>query len=152
VSALANALPSEGPVDVTDTYTGTLEVLAMPDGQAWVSWRQTGVRRANVAGGMFDRMSLRAIGLLWSADGRMHGRGAWELIDAEGSKLFAVSERDGDEIAWRFTGGTGRFEGIEGEGRYLDFAPFPTIVPGTFQQSPRAVGRYRLPTVSAGTV
>ena len=148
MSGSETAWPSEGPVDVTDTYSGTHEVLAMSNGQYWISWRQTGVRRANDVGGMFDRMSLRAIGLLWSVDGRTHGRGAWEFADASGSKLFAASERDGDEITWRFIGGTGAYEGIEGGGRYLDFAAYPTIVPGGFQQSPRALGRYQLPKAS----
>jgi hypothetical protein len=134
----------EGRVDVTDTYSGTLELLTMTGTDFCAGWKQTGVRRSNVPGGAFDRMSLRAIGLLWCLDGVMHGRGAWEFLDADGAKVFAVSERTGDSIRWRFTGGTGKYDRLSGEGDYNDFVPYPTIVPGHFQQSPVATGHFRL--------
>ena len=137
-------LAASGSIDVTDSYCGTLQVIAMQASDYWATWRHTGSRRSNTPSGPFDRMSLRAVGMLWSVNGETHGRGAWEFLDKDKDRLFALSERTGETTIWRFSGGTGKYLGIIGKGEYKDLDPFPQIEPGTYQQSPIATGQYVL--------
>jgi hypothetical protein len=107
-------------------------------------WSQSGVRRSNVPGGPFDKMSLHAVGMLWSVGGIIRGHGAWTFLDLGGDKVFAESDRLAAEITWKFIGGTGKYDGITGGGAYRDFTPLPTIVPDTYQQCPVATGTYEI--------
>lgn len=137
-------IPTSGTLDVTDCYSGKLETLPMSGTDFAAIWSQTGIRRSNVPGGAFDKMSLRAVGMLWSAGGSIHGHGAWTFLDARGDKVFAESDRLGGAITWKFTGGTGMYEGITGAGEYRDFEPLPQIAPDTYQQCPVATGKFEI--------
>ncbi len=55
--------------------------------------------------------------------------GACEYVDPAGDKFFGVYARRGDaakaEGTWHVVHGTGRFEGMTMEGKYISIGPFP---------------------------
>ena len=140
----AGKLPLKGVVDVTDCSSGRLEVIASPCGDFWATWTHTGTRRANVAGGPFDRMSGRATGMLWVTGGTAHGQGAHEYVDADGDKVFIESQRLGARTTWKFAGGSGKYEGITGNGEYSDLNYFPRLSTDTYQFCPVSTGTYEI--------
>lgn len=134
--------PEDG-VSVVDCFSGEIDVVQQSADTFWASWRHTGTRRATHPGGAFDRMSGRCTGIVWARNGVFRGHGGCEFVDGDGDKLFMDSDRRGDKASWEFTGGTGKYAGVTGSGRYLDFSYFPRLSPTTYQFCPTSTGRYK---------
>ena len=69
-----------------------------------------GVKRTDNGDEMFDRMAVRSTY-------RGGNRGDVVMMDADGDKIFATSEDSGGEQGpWHWVRGTGKYDGITGEG------------------------------------
>ena len=74
-------------------------------------------------------MSAHCVGTFTIIGGEHEENGSCQYVSAGGDKIFAVFARKGDpakiEGTLRFVHGTGKFDGISGEGKYQDTASYP---------------------------
>jgi hypothetical protein len=69
-----------------------------------------GIKRTDNGDAMFDRMAIRS-------PYRGGSRGDLVMIDADGDEIFATWEASGGELGpWHWVRGTGKYDGISGEG------------------------------------
>jgi hypothetical protein len=69
-----------------------------------------GIKRTDNGDAMFDRMAIRSTY-------RGGSRGDLVMIDADGDEIFATWEGSVGELgAWHWVRGTGKYDGISGEG------------------------------------
>ena len=69
-----------------------------------------GIKRTDNGDAMFDRMAIRSTY-------RGGSRGDLVMIDADGDEIFATWEASGGERGpWHWVRGTGKYDGISGEG------------------------------------
>ena len=69
-----------------------------------------GIKRTDNGDAMFDRMAIRSTY-------RGGSRGDLVMIDADGDKIFATWEAFRGELGpWHWVRGTGKYDGISGEG------------------------------------
>jgi hypothetical protein len=74
-------------------------------------------------------MSAHCVGTFTIIGGEQEENGSCQYVSARGDKIFAVFARKGDptkvEGTLRFVHGTGKFDGISGEGKYQDTGTYP---------------------------
>jgi hypothetical protein len=74
-------------------------------------------------------MSAHCVGTFTIIGGAQEENGSCQYVSAGGDKIFAVFARKGDptkvEGTLRFVHGTGKFDGISGEGKYQDTGTYP---------------------------
>jgi len=77
----------------------------------------------------FYPMSAHCVGTFTVIGGEQEENGSCQFVNAGGDKFFGVFARKGDpakvEGTWRFVHGTGKFDGITGEGKYKDTGTYP---------------------------
>jgi hypothetical protein len=67
-------------------------------------------------------------------DGTWTGAGiAMETFKGEGTTYYTWKEASGQESTYKYTGGTGIYEGVSGDGTYSLYEYTHDIVPGTLQ-------------------
>jgi hypothetical protein len=74
-------------------------------------------------------MSAHCVGTFTIIGGQQEENGSCQYVGVGGDKIFAVFARKGDptkvEGTLRFVHGTGKFDGISGEGKYQDTGTYP---------------------------
>jgi hypothetical protein len=98
-------------------------------------------------GDPFYLMSAHCVGTFTVVGGKPQENGSCEFANTAGDKFFLLFARDGDPLkvdgALHFVHGTGKFEGMSGEGKYRDFAVFASpSVPNKTNGCNRGWGTY----------
>src|SRR6516162_2677916 len=119
---------AEGKYDGISCYSGPSHVIQQGDGIVAGSYDATGMLPGK-EGTPFYRMSGRCLGQFTVINGDYNESGSCQYWDADGDKFFGVYSRKGDpakaEGTWHYVQGTGKFEGITGEGKWMPIGAFP---------------------------
>lgn len=79
----------------------------------------------------FYKMSGRCVGHFSIINGELNEEGNCQWWNAAGDKLFGAYARKGDpakaEGTWHTIQGTGKFEGITSDGKWIPVAAFPPV-------------------------
>jgi hypothetical protein len=137
-------LPKEGTYDYTACYSGASNTIAFSKTHSAFSYEITGSILSNPPGGMFDKASLRCVGVSHSFDGKVGGTTVCETIDKDGHKYLSYFGAKDGKVVREDVSGTGKYEGMVRTTKVEVLGPFPTIKPGTFQNCNRQTGTYKL--------
>lgn len=144
-SAVAQTYPKEGGYDFTACYSGIANVVSFSKTHFGFSYEMTGTLRSNPPGALMDNMALRCVGMNTSLGGKKTNNALCEVIDRDGDKQLAHISLANDGKATREAlAGTGKYEGLQMSGTFVDIGPFPVIKPGTFQACNHQTGTYKL--------
>jgi hypothetical protein len=138
---LASSLPMqafavEGKYDGQSCYTVQTQLISHADGYVAGSEAYVGMVPDWQGGPLFKMLSAQCTGSFVNTGDQVDEHGACEYVNAAGDKFFGVYARKGDtaktEGTWRVVHGTGKFEGMTMEGKYMSIGPFPASgVPNT---------------------
>jgi hypothetical protein len=92
----------------------------------WDRWRD---KATGWEGSPFKMMSAHCAGSFANIGDQVDEHGAGEFVNAAGDKFFGLYARKGDaakaEGTWHVVHGTGKFEGMTMEGKFMSIGPFP---------------------------
>ena len=119
--ALAGELPKQGTFSVTFTESGTCTTIEVGGGDLVYGCEATGITTDPAGKGFLHNVTYHCVSL--ETPGRADGYCLF--TDVDGDTMFehwwATSEMEEGAFAAAFTGGTGKYEGIEApyEGEYI---------------------------------
>lgn len=127
-SFLMQAFAVEGKYDGQSCYVVQVQLFSHAEG--YVAGSETYVGTVPDWGaGPFKMMSARCAGSFVNIGDQADEHGACEYVNGAGDKLFGVYARRGDaakaEGTWHVVHGTGKFEGLTMEGKWMSIGPFP---------------------------
>lgn len=144
-TAVAQTPPKEGRYDFTSCWSGVSNLIAFSKTHFAYSYEFTGTNRSNPPGGMFDKMSVRCVGMNSSFGGRTAGNTVCEALDPDGDKrLTYFSFGRGGGLVKEVISGTGKYDGMISDGETIPLGPFPVVKPGTFQDCNHQTGTYKM--------
>jgi hypothetical protein len=121
---------AEGKYDQTSCYSGPSHVIQQGDGIIAGSYDSTGLMPGQ-EDTPFYRLSGRCVGQFSIINGEVSENGSCQWWNAAGDKIFGVYARKGDpakaEGTWRAVQGTGKFEGVISEGKWMPIGAFPPV-------------------------
>jgi hypothetical protein len=142
----ASEMPKQGKYDYFSCWSGTNNVMPLPDKTEALAYDLTGSTRAVIPGGMFDKNTFHCIGASTMRDGKtIAGRTTCMAIDADGDKRVAIfANENGKETRHEVTG-TGKYEGMEITDPVVEnLGPLPVVKEGTAQGCNHQTGTYKL--------
>ena len=142
-AAVAGELPKQGTFSVTFTESGTCTTIEVGGGDLAYGCEATGITTNPAGGGFLHNMSYHCVALETPGG----ANGYCLFTDVDGDTMFehwwATPEMEEGAFAAAFTGGTGKYEGIdvpyEGDFIYLSDAG------GAYQIVGHKFGSYKLP-------
>lgn len=144
-TAVAQTLPKEGSYDFTTCFSGVSNLVAFSKTNFAYSYEMMGPQYSNPPGGMFDKMSVRCVGMNSSFDGKTTASTVCEAIDRDGDKrLTSFSAGKDGTIVKEVISGTGKYDGMVSEGQTIPLGTFPVVKAGTFQNCSRQTGTYKM--------
>jgi hypothetical protein len=121
---------AEGKYDQTSCYSGPSHVIQQGDGIIAGSYDSTGLMPGQ-EDTPFYHLSGRCVGQFSIINGEVSENGSCQWWNAAGDKIFGVYARKGDpakaEGTWRAVQGTGKFEGVISEGKWMPIGAFPPV-------------------------
>jgi hypothetical protein len=138
----------QGEIVGTLSVSGTAKVLAMGKENLQFAYEVLGTS-VSAPGKGLGPTSIRCVGAFHAIKGEYKDdNGMCVNMAADGDQYFTMYQSAGKlggvaTGTWRFSGGTGKFEGIKGEGTFTRTALRP-VVKGTFQSISKSVGTYQL--------
>lgn len=146
-------LPEEGKFDVLNCYSGTSQVLNFDRTHiAWGYRDEVSFTYTDPPGGPFDRMWGRCVGSGGFIEGERMNGALCEYSDIEGDSLFMTSshatvlETSSRRSEVKLLAGTGKYQGLKGEGTSADQVFFPEDEdrPDSYAGCVRYSGTYQL--------
>jgi len=142
-AAVAGELPKQGTFSVTFTESGTCTTIEVGGGDLAYSCDATGITTNPAGGGFLHNVSYHCVALETPGG----ANGYCLFTDLDGDTMFehwwSTPEMEEGAFAAAFTGGTGKYEGIdvpyEGDFIYLSDAG------GSYQIVGHKFGSYKLP-------
>jgi hypothetical protein len=125
VYVFGQQMAKEGTFSGVVTHSGTTKILALEEGTGVINWENKGIWREDSSAGPFHNslMSCAGVHVLLKGIGKSHGYCG--LTDPDGDRyLFEVTkdnlklEHGLQDGKFKLLGGTGKFNGIQGEGVY----------------------------------
>ena len=137
------------------TFTGkyyssvTLKVLDMSEGRFQMNFSSTGTLVSDTKEGFLHLAAVYTLGTGYAADGVVVVTGSMVFTATDGDKVYATVKGSGalrgqSNGVVTFTGGTGRYTGIQGEGEYTRF-PLPPATVGVWTSMDIVKTNYKLP-------
>jgi hypothetical protein len=145
-SLAAAPLPKEGPVNVTSCFVGDITLMEASKENKFGSVTLNGLRFTPTEGGLGDatttecfvQSSVDATGVI--------GSGVCVSVDTDGDKVSSEITGKNGVGKWIFTGGTGKYAGITGNGEYKPIRKFPAMMQqGKMGTCNSSTGTYKLP-------
>ena len=116
--------------DTTSCYSGPGQIIQQGEGIIAGSYDATAMAPGQ-EGTPFYQMSGRCLGQFTNINGDYNENGSCQFWNAAGDKIFGVYTRKGDpakaEGTWHVVQGTGKFEGMISEGKWMPKAAFPPV-------------------------
>ena len=81
------------------------------------------------AGGPFDKTTFECRGVTNASKAGVDYNSRCTFIDADGHKVVGTTVGTAQGWTWKFLGGTGKWEGIEGSGTGKSVAQYPRLSP-----------------------
>ncbi len=138
----------QGEMVRTTSVSGTAKVLAMGKVHLQFAYEVMGTSVGEPGKGL-GPTSIRCVGALHAIKGEYKDdNGMCVNMAPDGDQYFVMYQSAGKlggvaTGTWRFAGGTGKFEGIKGEGTFTRTALRP-VAKGTFQSISKLAGNYQL--------
>jgi len=137
------------------TFTGkyyssvTVKVLDMSEGRFQMNFSSTGTLVSDNEEGFLHLAAVYTLGTGHAAEGVVVYTGSMVFTATDGDKVYATVKgsgavREHSNGVVTFTGGTGRYTGIQGEGEYTRF-PLPPATEGVWTSMGIVTGNYKLP-------
>jgi hypothetical protein len=124
------AFAAEGKYDMTSCYAGQAHIMQQGEGITAGSYDVVGMMPGQ-EGTPYRNLSGRCVGQFTSIGGDYNETGSCQFWDAASDKLFGVYVRKGDPAkaagTWHLVQGTGKFEGMTDEGKWMPIAAFPPV-------------------------
>src|SRR5512134_1267771 len=95
-------------------------------------------------GGSFDKTSFECRGVTNASKGGVDYNSRCTFVDADGHKVVGATAGNAQGWNWKFLGGTGKWEGIEGGGTGKPAGPYPRLSPTVTAGCGIAKGTYPL--------
>jgi|SRR6516162_1896222 len=129
------AFAAEGTYDGRSCYAVRTQLISHAEGYVAGSEAYVGMV-PDWGGGPFNMLSARCAGSFVNIGDQVDEHGGCEYVNAAGDKFFGVYARKGDaaktEGTWHVVHGTGKFDGMTMDGKYMSIGPFPpTGAPNT---------------------
>jgi len=135
---------AETPYDLTNCYSGTATDLYRTKELTILTIDSKGIALSNDENKTFDNSSFHSTQILQVINGEWKRFGHTKFMDSDGDYFF-VEVSGGKNADVRFLYGTGKWQGIQGTGKFERIARGKAIEPGTFQGCVRNTGTYELP-------
>jgi hypothetical protein len=121
---------AEGKYDQTSCYAGPSHVIQQGDGIIAGSYDSTSMMPGQ-EGTPFHQLSGHCVGHFTIINVELNENGNCQWWNANGDKLFGAYTRSGDPVKAEGTAhsvqGTGKFEGITFEGKWMPVGTFPPV-------------------------
>ena len=113
-------IPKEGNYAFDFCPIGQAKTFANGDKLFHMQYDLNALLRANPAGGAFDRMGARCLGLFTNINGKLSESGMCELTDLDGDKWWMDyrGNPEGTGGTYSSAGGTGKYDGMVLKGEY----------------------------------
>lgn len=121
---------AEGKIDQTSCYSGPSHVIQQGEGIMAGSYDATAMTLAQ-EGSPYHNMTGRCLGQFTIISGEYSETGSCQYWNAAGDKILGVYSRKGDpakaEGTWHVVQGTGKFEGMTSEAKWIPITAFPPV-------------------------
>ena len=127
----------------------TVKVLDMGEGRFQINFSSTGTLVSDTKEGFLHLAAVYTLGTGHAAEGVVVETGSTVITATDGDKVYATFKgsgalREHSNGVVTFTGGTGRYTGIQGEGEYTRF-PLPLATEGVWTSMDIVKTNYKLP-------
>ena len=136
---------AQTPYDITDCGSMIFTVNSASEELTIITFDFKGIARSNSENKIFDNCTVFYVGVARNVQGKSSAYGYSKYLDPDGDFVVMESIRDGEETHCRFLQGTGKWKGIQGEGKLRRIAAGKSIAPGTSQYCTRHMGTFVLP-------
>src|ERR1700751_163583 len=130
LSFCTQVFAADGKFDGVSCYAGPVHIIQQGDGITAGSYEGNGMVPGQ-EGTPYYRMSGRCLGQFTLINGDYSETGSCQYWNAAGDKIFGVYSRKGDpaktEGTWHVVQGTGKFEGMTGDGKWIPITAFPPV-------------------------
>jgi hypothetical protein len=135
---------AEGKYEGTSCFSGPAEVIQQGEGITAGSYATTAMIPGQ-EGTPYYMTTGRCLGQFTLINGEWNESGSCQIWNAAGDKIFGVYSRKGDpaktEGTWHVVQGTGKFEGMTGDGKWIPITAFPPV-PNTASACHKDQGTY----------
>jgi hypothetical protein len=142
---LLPAAQAQTPYDITDCGSMIFTVNSTSEELTIITFDFKGIARSNSENKVFDNCTVFYVGVARNVQGKSSAYGYSKYLDPDGDFVVMESIRDEEETHCRFLQGTGKWKGIQGEGKLRRIAAGKSIAPGTSQYCTRHMGTFVLP-------
>ena len=124
---LGEELAKEGSTTGKNYFSGTFTVIAMGEERLQMNYDGTGTIVNDAGKGFIHLASTHVLGTLHAVKGAMEETGFMVMTATDGDKVYAVYKGSGTlgekaKGTLTYTGGTGKYTGIQGEGEFTRYA------------------------------
>lgn len=141
----ANFAHAEENYNIISCWSGDVTMLSASKELVIFSYDLKGVSRSNDESKAFDNWSLQIVGTVKIDSGKYSSQYYGKYLSPDGDIVIGEGYRNGDEGAWKFINGTGRWKGITGGGTNKIVSNIKPIMKGTTQGCSIATGTFQLP-------
>ncbi len=143
--ASAADLPKEGSYDHTPCFTRTSTRIDFSPTHFAYTHEDVGTSASNPPGGLFDKESVRCVGMTANFEGKRSGATVCEGVAPKGDKrLTRFWYDDRGEYQREAVVGTGQYEGLVTTGSIKSVGQTQRIRPGVTQFCNQGTGTYKL--------
>ena len=136
---------AETPFDITACFSGERTVVAKAPELRVEGSVTKGTWLSNHANKALNNMTSICAGILKFESGKVSGKAYCKTMDADGDFIIMENTLEGSEIIFKFLQGTGKWNGIKGEGKGKVLMKARPITPDSIQSCLRVTGSFELP-------
>ena len=120
-------MAKEGTTTGKNYVSGTATVLPMGEERLQMNYEGSGVTINDNGKGFLHNSAIHFIGSLHAVKGVFEETGFMVITPPDGDKLYSTFKSSGTfgepiKGTWTFTGGTGKYEGVQGGGEFTRYA------------------------------
>ena len=138
---------AQQPYDITECYSFVLSVLQESQEMRILGLDAKGIVQSNHVNKVFDNCTVQTMGIRMDTKGSSVAHGYFKYMDRDGD-IFIMEGimAEGEKGAtMKFIYGTGKWNGIKGEGKDQQITRGKPITSGTAQMCFRHTGTFELP-------
>lgn len=122
-NAFCEEMAKEGTTTGKNFVSGTSTVLPMGEERLQINYEGSGVSINDSGKGFLDNSALYCVGSIQAVNGVFEETGFMVFTSIDGDKVYSTYKSSGkfgepSKGTWTFTGGTGKYEGVQGGGEF----------------------------------
>jgi hypothetical protein len=138
------AFAQERPYEIKVCSTAETTVIDNAGGVTIVASVTRGMADSVAAGGPFDKTTFECRGVTNASKAGVDYNSRCTFVDADGHRVVGATAGTAQGWTWKFLGGTGKWEGIEGGGTGKAVTQYPRLSPTVTAGCGIAQGKYTL--------